>query len=75
MNDLGPFLKQQRKALGFTQRELADRAGVGLRFIRELEQGKPSLRLDKVNHVLDLFGCRMVPRQLTPRSAEHAPSS
>lgn len=47
--------------MGFTQKDLADRAGVGLRFVRELEQGKLSLRLDKVNQVLALFGHRMEP--------------
>ena len=55
------FVKSRRKALGLTQRDLADRAGLGLRFIRELEQGKESLRLDKVNQVLALFGHRMEP--------------
>lgn len=44
-----------------TQKALADRAGVGLRFIRELESGKPTLRLDKVNCVLDLFGHTLAP--------------
>jgi serine/threonine-protein kinase HipA len=47
--------------MGLTQKDLADRAGVGLRFIRDLEQGKESLRLDKVNQVLALFGHRMEP--------------
>lgn len=55
------FVKERRKTLHLTQRDLADRAGVGLRFIRELEQGKPSLRLDKVNQVLALFGRHMAP--------------
>lgn len=50
------FIKEKRKQLGLTQPELAERAGVGLRFIRELEQGKQSVRLDKVNQVLALFG-------------------
>lgn len=44
-----------RKAAGLTQAQLAKRAGVGLRFIRELEQGKPTVRLDKVNRVLELL--------------------
>jgi y4mF family transcriptional regulator len=55
------FLKAKRRGLGLTQRDLADRAGVGLRFIRDLEQGKSTLRLDKVNQVLALFGHRMEP--------------
>lgn len=55
------FIKERRRALGLTQKDLADRAGVGLRFVRELEQGKTSLRLDKVNQVLALFGHRMEP--------------
>jgi len=53
---LSQFIKDRRKQLGLTQPELADRAGVGLRFIRELEQGKETVRLDKVNQVLALFG-------------------
>ena len=50
------FIKQRRKSLKMTQQDLADRSGVGLRFIRELEQGKKTVRLDKVNQVLSLFG-------------------
>ncbi len=46
---------------GLTQPELSEKAGVGLRFIREMEQGKESLRLDKVNQVLHLFGFEMGP--------------
>jgi y4mF family transcriptional regulator len=62
MNEsLTKFLKAKRRALGLNQHDLADRAGVGLRFIRDLEQGKPTLRLDKVNQVLALFGYRMEP--------------
>ena len=57
MNDkLVAFVKRRRKQLGLTQVDLADRAGVGLRFIRDLEQGKLTLRMDKVNQVLALFG-------------------
>jgi y4mF family transcriptional regulator len=54
--NLGAFVKDKRKSVKLTQPELAEKAGVGLRFIRELEQGKESLRLDKVNQVLQLFG-------------------
>ncbi len=62
MNDeLLSFVKQRRKQLGLTQQDLADRAGVGLRFVRELEQGKKTLRLDKVNQVLALFGHCLAP--------------
>jgi y4mF family transcriptional regulator len=58
------FVKQRRKLLGLTQKELAEKAGVGLRFVRDLEQGKESLRLDKVNQVLKLFGHEMVPGKI-----------
>ncbi len=53
---LAHFVKEKRKSVKLTQPELAEKAGVGLRFLRELEQGKESLRLDKVNQVLQLFG-------------------
>jgi len=53
---LGAFIKEKRNLVKLTQPELAAKAGVGLRFIRELEQGKETLRLDKVNQVLQLFG-------------------
>ncbi len=59
--NLSAFLKAKRKSVHLTQVELAERAGVGLRFIREAEQGKTSLRLDKINQVLDLFGHSMAP--------------
>jgi y4mF family transcriptional regulator len=58
-NTISIFIKQKRKQLKLTQPQLAERAGVGLRFIRELEQGKQSLRMDKVNQVLDLFGSEL----------------
>lgn len=56
---IGEFLKDKRRQLGLTQPELAAKAGVGLRFIREIEQGKTTLRMDKVNQVLKLFGCEL----------------
>lgn len=55
-NPLSTFVKTQRKLVKLSQEELAFKAGVGLRFLRELEQGKQTLRLDKVNQVLELFG-------------------
>ena len=56
MMTLSAHIKQKRKKYGLTQVELALRAGVGLRFVRDIEQGKSSLRMDKVNEVLSLFG-------------------
>ncbi len=56
---LSLFVKQKRKMAALTQPELADKAGVGLRFVRDLEQGKKSLRMDKVNDVLHLFGASL----------------
>jgi y4mF family transcriptional regulator len=53
---LAGFVKEKRAKRKLTQPELATKAGVGLHFIRDLEQGKPTLRLDKVNQVLALFG-------------------
>jgi y4mF family transcriptional regulator len=53
---LSEFVKEKRNAANLTQPELAEKAGVGLRFVRELEQGKETMRLDKVNQVLQLFG-------------------
>ena len=52
---LSQTVKQLRKEYGLTQEELAMKSGVGLNFVRNLEQGKPSLRMDKVNQLLDLF--------------------
>lgn len=54
--NLSEHIKQKRKKYGLTQLELAQRAGVGLRFVRDLEQGKQTLRMDKVNDALALFG-------------------
>ncbi len=54
--NLSEHIKQKRKKHGLTQVELAQRAGVGLRFVRDLEQGKQTLRMDKVNDILALFG-------------------
>lgn len=68
MSNLSPFIKYYRKKHGFTQGELATKAGVGIRFIRELEQGKKTLQLDKVEQVLSLFGFELSPvkQQLDP---------
>ncbi len=58
---LSSFIKQKRTASGLTQPEMAEKAGLGLRFVRELEQGKETLRLDKVNQLLNMFGYEMGP--------------
>lgn len=54
------FLKQQRKQSNLTQEELAAKAGVGLRLVREIEQGKTTMRMDKVNQILALFGAELI---------------
>ncbi len=55
------LVRVKRKKLGYTQSEFAKRVGVGLRFLKELEQGKKSLRLDKVTQVLNYFGYEIAP--------------
>ncbi len=59
---LEQFIKEERKRNALTQEDLARMTGVGLRFIRDMEQGKKTLRLDKINQVLAAFGTEMVPR-------------
>ena len=54
--EIAAFVKEMRKKFNLTQVDLADKSGVGLRFVRELEQGKQTLRMDKINQVLRLFG-------------------
>lgn len=61
MNTIAEFIKQKRKEAGLTQEEFAVRSGLGLRFIRELEQGKETVRMDKVNQALAMFGMKAVP--------------
>ncbi len=53
---LNKFVQLKRKSLKMTQIEMSEKSGVGIRFIRELERGKTTLKMDKVNQVLDLFG-------------------
>ena len=61
METIGEFVKRKRKEVGLTQAEFALRSGFGLRFVRELEQGKETVRLDKVNQALAMFGMTAVP--------------
>ncbi len=61
MNKIAEFIKTNRKEAGLTQEEFAIRSGLGLRFVRELEQGKETVRMDKVNETLAMFGMEAVP--------------
>ncbi|MBP0984539.1 MAG: helix-turn-helix transcriptional regulator [Oscillospiraceae bacterium] len=61
MNPISKFIKEKRKAAGLTQEEFAMRSGLGLRFVRELEQGKETVRMDKVNVALAMFDMQAVP--------------
>ena len=60
---LSDFVRQKRKSLRMTQKEMSEKSGVGIRFIRELERGKETLKMDKVNQVLDLFGFELGPKE------------
>jgi y4mF family transcriptional regulator len=66
MKAVAEFVKRRRKQAKLTQVDLAKKAGVGLRFVRDLEQGKNSLRCDTVNQVLLLFGSELVPSNTNP---------
>lgn len=61
MSAISKFVKENRKKAGLTQEEFALRSGLGLRFVRELEQGKETVRMDKVNKALAMFGAEAVP--------------
>ena len=61
MTTLAMYVKSKRKEFGLTQEDVSMKSGVGLRFVRELEQGKETLRMDKVNQVLLLFGAELEP--------------
>ena len=61
MNPIAKFIKTKRREAGLTQEEFAVRSGLGLRFVRDLEQGKPSVQMDKVNVALGMFGMEAGP--------------
>ena len=63
-NIFSKYFKEQRKKLNITQRDLAEKSGVGLRFVRDVEQGKESVRLDKINQVLLIFNSQAGPVSL-----------
>lgn len=56
VKDIGLLIKEKRKKINMTQKEAASIAGVGVRFLSELENGKPTLEIDKVLNVARLFG-------------------
>ena len=64
MNTIAEFVKKSRKEAGLTQEEFAIRSGLGLRFVRDLEQGKQTVRMDKVNQALAMFGMQAVPGRI-----------
>ena len=64
MSAISEFIKANRKKAGLTQEEFALRSGLGLRFVRELEQGKETVRMDKVNKALAMFGAEAVPGRM-----------
>ena len=61
---IAEYIKTSRRAAGLTQEEFAARSGLGLRFVRELEQGKETVRMDKVNVALGMFGMEAVPGKI-----------
>lgn len=61
MNPIAEYVKKSRKEAGLTQEEFAIRSGLGLRFVRDLEQGKATVRMDKVNVALNMFGMEAGP--------------
>ena len=61
MTTLAKIIKEKRKAARLTQKDLALKSGLGLRLVREIEQGKTSMRMDKVNQLLALFGMELIP--------------
>ena len=58
---LSMIVKSLRKEYGLTQEDLAMKSGVGLSFVRNVEQGKQTLKMDKVNQLLDLFNYELTP--------------
>ena len=67
MNPIAEFVKKSRKEAGLTQEEFAMRSGLGLRFVRDLEQGKTTVRMDKVNVALGMFGMEAAPARKDKR--------
>ena len=70
MNAIAEFVKKNRRAAGLTQEEFAMRSGLGLCFVRELEQGKETVRMDKVNKALAMFGMQAIPGKLEKKDID-----
>ena len=70
---IATFVRESRKAAGLTQEEFAIRSGLGLRFVHDLEQGKKTVRLDKVNQALAMFGMEAVPGRIERETEEDQP--
>lgn len=68
MTILAKIIKEKRKATGLTQLDVALKSGLGLRLVREIEQGKTTMRMDKVNQLLALFGMELIP---APKMRDH----
>lgn len=67
---IAAFVRENRKAAGLTQEEFAIRSGLGLRFVHDLEQGKETVRLDKVNQALAMFGMEAIPGRIERKTPE-----
>lgn len=70
MNPIAEFVKKSIKEAGLTQEEFAMRSSLGLRFIRDLEQGKPTVRMNKANVALEMFGMEAGPIRKERKSRE-----
>jgi y4mF family transcriptional regulator len=70
---IATFIRESRKAAGLTQEEFAIRSGLGLRFVHDLEQGKETVRLDKVNQALAMFGMEAVPGRIERKVEDEQP--
>ena len=67
---IATFIRESRKAAGLTQEEFAIRSGLGLRFVHDLEQGKETVRLDKVNQALAMLGMEAVPGRIERKTED-----
>ena len=72
LKSFAKMVKEKRKAHKMTQQDLSQKSGLGLRLIREIEQGKISMRMDKVNQLLALFGMELIP---APKSRSYEQNS